>query len=200
MKSKIKETISDIIFCGGGCILYSVAISVFAEGNGIIQGGITGVAMLVNHLFPLIPIGLASFVLNVPLFIIAFFRIGGRFIAKSFFVTLFLSASIDALSFIPSYTGDKMLASVICGVLSGISMAMILMRNSTSGGTDIVARLIRLKKPHFSMGRLILITDFVVIALAGLVYRNVESAMYSLILIFVSSLVLDKILFNRENR
>ncbi|MBQ7956508.1 MAG: YitT family protein [Clostridia bacterium] len=195
MKNKIKETFYDIIFCGGGCILYSVAISVFAEDNGITQGGITGVAMLVNFLFPLIPTGVASFIFNVPLFILAFFRIGGKFIAKSFLVTTFLSFSIDALSFLPSYTGDRMLSSIFCGVLSGISMAMILMRDLTSGGTDIVAKLIRLKKPHFSMGRLILITDFIVIALAGAVYRNAESAMYSLVLIFVSSYVLDKILF-----
>lgn len=195
MKNKLKETFFDIIFCGGGCILYSVAISVFAEDNSIAQGGVTGVAMLVNFLFPVIPTGIAAFLLNVPLFILAFLKIGGKFIAKSFLVTSFLSFCIDVFSFLPSYTGDKMLASVFCGVLSGVSISMILMRNLTSGGTDIVAKLIRIKKPHFSMGRLILITDFIVIALAGAVYRNAESAMYSLVLIFVSSFVLDKILF-----
>ena len=195
MKNKIKETFLDIIFCGGGCILYSAAISVFLEDNGIAQGGVTGFSMLINYLFPALPTGVVSLVLNIPLFIVAFKKIGGKFILKSFLVTVFLSLSIDALSFLPSYKGDKMLTVIFCGVLSGLSMALILMRNLTSGGTDILAKLIKLKKPHLSMGRLILISDFIIVFLSGLVYGNAESAMYSLILIFVSSYVLDKILF-----
>ena len=195
MKNKIKEIFLDIIFCGGGCIIYSAAISVFLENNNIAQGGVTGFAMLVNYIFPILPIGVVSLLLNIPLFLTAWKKIGGKFIAKSFFVTLFLSVSIDALSFLPSYQGDKILSVVFCGVLSGIAMALILMRNLTSGGTDILAKLIRLKKPHFSMGKLILISDFAVVLLSSVVYKNIESAMYSLILIFISSYVLDKILF-----
>lgn len=191
----MKETFLDIIFCGGGCIIYSAAISVFLDGNDIAQGGVTGLAMLINSIFPLLPIGAVSLFLNTPLFIIAFKKIGGRFIIKSFLVTVFLSFFIDALSFLPSYKGDKMLSVIFCGVLSGLSMALILMRNLTSGGTDILAKLIKMKKPHLSMGRLILISDFIVVILSGVVYKNAESAMYSLILIFVSSSVLDKILF-----
>ena len=195
MKNKIKQIFLDIIFCGGGCIIYSTAFSVFLEGNDIAQGGVTGVSMLVNHLFPILPVGIVSLLLNIPLFASAFKKIGGKFILKSFFVTVFLSFSIDTLSFLPAYKGDKMLSVIFCGVLSGISMALILMRNLTSGGTDILAKLIKLKKPHLSMGRLILISDFVVIVFSGFVYGNAESAMYSLVLIFVSSYVLDKILF-----
>ena len=151
--------------------------------------------MLINYLFPAIPTGVASFLLNVPLFIAAFIKIGGKFILKSFFVTIFLSFSIDAFSFMPSYTGDKMVSAIFCGVLSGIAVAMILMRNLTSGGTDILAKLIRLKKSHFSMGKLILISDFFVVVLAGIVYRNFESVMYSLIMLFATSYIIDKILF-----
>ncbi len=195
MKNKIKETFLDIIFCGGGCIIYSAAISVFLKDNNIAQGGVTGFSMLVNSLFPFLPIGIVSLVLNIPLFIAALRKIGGKFIIKSFLVTVFLSVSIDGLSFLPSYKGDKMLSVIFCGVLSGLSMALILMRNLTSGGTDILAKLIKLKKPHLSMGRLILISDFLVVILSGIVYKNAESAMYSLILIFVSSYVIDKILF-----
>ncbi len=195
MKNKIKETFLDVIFCGGGCILYSVAIAVFAEKNGIAHGGVTGVAMLINYLFPMIPTGVASFLLNVPLFVVAFLKIGGKFISGSFLVTAFLSFSIDAFAFLPAYTGDKMVSAIFCGVLSGVAIAMILMRNLTSGGTDILAKLIRLKKSHFSMGKLILISDFFVVILAGIVYRNFESVMYSLIMLFATSYIIDKILF-----
>lgn len=195
MKNKIKESFLDIIFCGGGCILYSAAIHIFAEDNDIAQGGVTGIAMLINFIFPKVPIGTIALFLNLPLFLLAWKMIGGKFIAKSFLVTIFLSVSIDALSFLPSYTGDKLLASIFCGVLSGVAMALIFIRGLTSGGTDILAKLIRLKKPQISMGKLILIADFAVVISAGLVYRNFESAMYSLILIFVSSLFIDKILF-----
>ena len=195
MKDKIKETFLDIIYCGGGCILYSAAIRIFAENNDIAQGGVTGVAMLVNFLFPEIPIGVGVFLLNLPLFLIAWKKIGGKFIVKSFLVTVFLSFVIDSISFLPTYTGDKMLASIFCGVLSGISMALVFIRGLTTGGTDILAKLIRLRKPSFSMGRLILICDFFVVTLSGFVYGKIESALYSLVLIFVSSYVIDKILF-----
>lgn len=195
MKNKIKEAFLDIIYCGGGCILYSAAIRIFAESNDIAQGGVTGVAMLINYLFPKIPIGISVFLINLPLFIVAWKKIGGKFIAKSFLVTVFLSFAIDSISFLPTYTGDKMLASVFCGVLSGISMALVFMRGLTTGGTDILAKLIRLKKPQFSMGRLILICDFFVVVLSGFIYGKIESALYSLVLIFVSSYVIDKILF-----
>ncbi len=195
MKNKIKETFLDIIYCGGGCILYSAAIRIFAESNDIAQGGVTGVAMLLNYLFPKIPIGTGVFFLNLPLFLVAWKKIGGKFIAKSFLVTVFLSFAIDSISFLPTYTGDKMLASIFCGVLSGISMALVFIRGLTTGGTDILAKLIRLKKPQMSMGRLILICDFFVVILSGFVYGKFESAMYSLVLIFVSSYVIDKILF-----
>lgn len=195
MKDKIKETFLDIIYCGGGCILYSAAIRIFAENNDIAQGGVTGVAMLINFLFPEIPIGVGVFLLNLPLFLIAWKKIGGKFIVKSFLVTVFLSFVIDSISFLPTYTGDKMLASIFCGVLSGISMALVFIRGLTTGGTDILAKLIRLRKPSFSMGRLILICDFFVVTLSGFVYGKIESALYSLVLIFVSSYVIDKILF-----
>jgi len=195
LKSKVKENLLDIIFCGGGCIIYSVAIAVFAEDNGIAHGGVTGIAMLINYLLPAIPTGVASFLLNVPLFIVAFMKIGGKFIFRSFFVSAFLSFSIDAFSFLPSYTGDRMVSAIFCGVLSGTALSLILMRNLTSGGTDILAKLIRLKNSHFSMGRLILISDFFVIVLAGIVYRNFESVMFSLIMLFVTSYIIDKILF-----
>lgn len=195
MKNKIKETFLDIIFCGGGCILYSAAIRIFAESNDIAQGGVTGLAMLINYIFPKIPIGVGAFLLNLPLFIVAWKKIGGKFIAKSFLVTVFLSFSIDTISFLPTYTGDKMLSSIFCGVLSGLSMALVFIRGLTTGGTDILAKLIRMRKPQMSMGRLILISDFFVVTLSGFVYGKIESALYSMVLIFVSSYVIDKILF-----
>lgn len=195
MKDKIKETFLDMVYCGGGCILYSAAIHIFAESNDIAHGGITGIAMLVNHLYPEIPIGVGALFLNLPLFLVAWKKIGGKFIMKSFFVTVFLSFAIDSMSFLPAYTGDKMLASIFCGVLSGFSIALVFIRGLTTGGTDILAKLIRLGKPSFSMGRLILICDFVIIALAGFVYGKFESVMYSLVMIFVSTYVIDKVLF-----
>lgn len=194
MKNKIRETLLDIIFCGGGCIIYSAAINIFAENNDIAQGGVTGIAMLINYLLPVIPIGTGAFLLNLPLFVVAWRKIGGKFIAKSFLVTVFLSAAIDTITFLPEYTGDKMTASILCGVMSGFSMSLVFLRNLTTGGTDILAKLIKLRKPHMSMGRLILICDFFVVALSGLIYGKIESAVYSLVLIFVSSYVIDKML------
>ncbi len=189
--SLTKQWISDIFFWCVGGLLYASAINIFTAPNNILLGGFSGIATILNYLFGL-PIGTVIFVLNVPFFIIAFYKFGRGFIVKTAVATLISSLFIDLSAlYFPAYSGDRLLSSIYGGVLAGAGLGIIFLRGATTGGTDIIAKLLRLKFPHLSMGRVILYLDIVVIALSFFVYRSAENMLLALIVIFVSSQAID---------
>lgn len=193
---KIAGAVIDNICWIVGCSLYSIGVVAFALPNSIAQSGTTGLAIIVNHLFEFIPLGTANFLLNVPLMILAFIFIGWCFVAKTMWVTVILSATLDLFSkFLPTYTGDKILAAIFCGVCTGAGLAIVFMRGATTGGTDIVGRLVHKAFPHIQIGKVIMAADAIIVILGAVVFRSIESAMYAVIVIFVNSRLLDYILY-----
>ncbi|NCC87213.1 MAG: YitT family protein [Clostridia bacterium] len=194
-KSNFIDVIFDILICGIGCCLFATSINAFTVPNHIAPGGFTGIATITNYLFGF-PIGLVLFILNIPIMIVAWKILGLKFIIKTMLVTTALSILIDVFAtFMPVYNNDRLLASLFGGVLAGVGMALIFIRGATSGGTDILAKLLRLKWPHISMGQIILITDMLVVIISSIIYRSIESALYAFIVIFVSSKVIDYVLY-----
>ncbi len=199
MRKKISANVTDLMLWLLGTAMYAVGVNVFASPNNIGQGGFTGIAIILNYLWDF-PVGTAIFILNIPLFVISAKKFGKAFIIKTVFVTGLISVVIDiSKSFLPIYTGDRFLASLFCGVMIGGGLALIFLRGATSGGTDILAKLLRLKWPHLSIGRVILAVDLVVIALSGFVFRSLESALYALIAIYTSTRVIDIIIYGSGN-
>ena len=193
-RNKIKEFLADtLVFILGG-ILYSVAINCFLSRNNILNGGFTGVATIINFLFDL-PIGTVLFIMNIPVFAVAFKKLGVRFVLRTVWATLINSTLIDIGVLLPVYQNDLLLSSLFGGALTGIALGIIFVRNATTGGVDIIAKLIQLKKPHISMGRSILLFDAAIVVLGGIVYGNVESMLYAAVVIFVSAQVLDYIIY-----
>ena len=189
------DVLLDIIVCGLGCCSFALSVNAFTAPNKIAPGGFTGIGTLVNYLLN-VPIGAVILALNIPLFIIAWKLLGKKFIIKTIIVTIAFTIIIDLFStFVPAYEGDKILASLFGGVLEGIGLSLIFTRGTTSGGTDVLAKLIRLKWPHISMGQIILIGDVIVVAASSIVYRSLESALYAIIVIFVSTRVIDFVLY-----
>lgn len=199
--AKVKETVFDSLVWLIACLLFSAGLLIFAIPNQITQGGVTGIAIIINFLFNT-PVGLTNFLLNIPLIVIAWIYIGWKFVAKTLWVTVILSVCLDVLTPLLrdyAYTGDKLLAALFCGAITGAGLALVLIRGATTGGTDIVARLFRQKWPHISMGRVILVMDILVVLAAALFYDSVESALYAAIVIFVSTRVIDYILYGTGN-
>lgn len=193
-RNKVKEFLIDtFIFVLGG-ILYSIAINCFLSKNNILNGGFTGIATILNFLFEL-PIGTVIFIMNIPLFLIAFKKLGVRFVLRTVWATLINSTCIDVGMFLPVYQNDLLLSSLFGGALVGLALGIIFIRNATTGGVDIIAKLIKLKFPHISIGRSILIFDIFVVILGGIIYRNFESMLYASVVIFVSAQVLDFVIF-----
>lgn len=198
MKSNTKTLFIDIAAYLLGGIVYAIAIVAFIEPNLISPGGVTGIATILHEMFSL-PTGVLVLVLNIPLFILGYLKFGFGFIWKTAIATAVCAVAIDVMAlFIPVYTGDHILAALFGGVLIGVGLAIILLRGATTGGTDIAAKLIRSKYPHLSMGRLMLLLDTVIIISAAAVYRNIETALYSVITIYVSSKMIDGILYGSD--
>lgn len=188
----------DILAFIFGSALYAAGVVIFINPNHISSGGVTGIAMIIHSLVP-IPIGLMVLVINIPLFIVGFVKLGWRFIGKSAVCTLLMSIFLDVFGQVmPHYTGDRILAALFGGVLMGAGLALVMLRGSTTGGTDIAAKLINGKWPHLSMGRVILIMDTLILLTAALVYWDLETALYSVIAIFASSRVIDSLLYGAD--
>lgn len=195
-KETAKNGAIDVLFWLVGCSCYAFSTAMFTAPNHIAAGGATGLAIVLNYVAPQIQIGTWSLIINIPLFILAWRVIGLKFIFRSAIVTAMLSLVIDLFSlFVPAYTGNPLLAVVFGGVCNGAGLALIFLRGATSGGSDILARVIRIKIQHIPMGRMILFIDCVVILISGFVFKSLESVLYALIVVFISSKTIDSILY-----
>jgi uncharacterized membrane-anchored protein YitT (DUF2179 family) len=189
-----KEFLIDTLVFILASAAFSVGINCFLAHNNILNGGLTGIATILNYLFEF-PIGMGIFIMNVPLLLIAFKKLGIKFVFRTFWVIAISSVIIDLGGFLPVYKNDLLLSSIFGGVLSGLSLGIIFLRNATTGGVDIIARLIKLRYPHITLGKSIFILDAVVIICGGIIYNNIESMLYAAIAIFVSAQVLDYVIY-----
>lgn len=197
MRKKVTTFVVDILFMFIGAALYAASVNIFTSPNDIAPGGLTGVATMLNHLFSL-PIGITILALNIPLFIWGAFENGKKFLTKTIIATVFVSIIIDLMELLPfsyEYEGDTFLASIFGGLLSGVGLAIIFFRGGTTGGPDIIARNIHKRVPHISVGTVILICDAVIFIAAAVVYHSIESALYAVITVFVSTKAIDTLIY-----
>lgn len=198
MKKKILEFSLDLIFYACGCAIYAVAVTMLISANSISPGGITGISTALTYLFG-VPSGLLLLLLNLPILIIGFFKLGGFFIAKTFIVTIMASLFLDiSEAVLPKLYTDKILAALFGGILMGLGLSLVILRGATTGGIDIIAKLINRKFRHFTVGRLILLMDAGVISFAAIIYQNIESALYSVLAMYASSKIMDTVLYGAD--
>ena len=196
---KIKSMLWDLFLVVSGSALFSLSVNMFSSPNNIVQGGLTGIGTIANYLFSL-PIGTVVFVLNIPLFALALRSLRLKFVIKTVIATAVFSTFIDiGAYFIPPYKGDMLLSCIFCGVLAGAGLALVFLTGATTGGTDIIAMLIRKRRPDISVGNIMMIADFCVIALSLFIYGKIESIMYASIVIFISAKAIDFVLYGREH-
>lgn len=198
MLSKTLGYGKDLAFAGLGCILYSVGVVMFITPNEISPGGFTGIATALSFLSG-IPSGILFLILNVPVVILGFLKLGGAFIAKTAFASAVVSVSLDILGEkLPAATSDKTLASVFGGIIMGIGLSIVMLRGGSTGGVDIIAKLVNRRHRHISVGKIILAADGIVIILAAIVYKNISTALYSVVAMYATSTVLDKMLYGAD--
>ena len=174
-----------------GCVLGAAAYPLFLTPNLIAPGGITGIATILNHLAGL-PVGTVSLVLNIPLFLVGWKAMGKVFTFRSLAATVLFSFLIDILPLRPM-TSDPLLGTLYGGVLLGIGLGLIMRGGATTGGSDMVARMVHRRFQFVSVGAFLFAIDFAVVAAAGFLIGTGE-ALYALISIFLTSKVMDVVI------
>jgi len=181
-------------------VIYALAFNWCFDPNGIAFGGLTGVAQIINYIFPKVPIGITVIVLNIPLFLLGWRLLGDRLLVTSLFAMAITSVFIDALESIYQFPAmNPLLACIYGGVLLGFSLGVIFQQGATTGGTDLIARLLKLPFPWLPVGKLLMAVDLIVIVAVALVFRSLDSALYGVIALYISTLVMDGVLYGLDN-
>lgn len=189
---KIKKSIIDVIGTIIGSAIMAVGVSSFLLPNQLSSGGFSGVATITYYLLK-IPMGAMIMALNIPLFLFAGYRLGKEFFIKSLIGTFSLSIFIDILDKYPPITSDRFLACIYGGVIIGIGTAVILRVDSSTGGTELIANIIKTYNPYISMSKYLTIIDIVIIGLNVIFFKHIEIGLYSAIAIYLYGQMIDLI-------
>lgn len=194
-KDFFKDLLHDIL----GSLLYGTGIVCFFNSCNIAPGGVSGISIMLNFLFGA-PIGITGLLINVPIIIAGYLKLGKSMMTKTLKTILITTIIIDCVitPFFPVYKNDRMLSALFGGLLLGTGLALIFQQGSTTGGTDVLSHIIRIKYPHFSIGRAMMIIDCIIIGISVIVFKNLESALYAVVGLFCSTKILDSLLYGAD--
>lgn len=178
-------------------LLYAAAIALFLDPNQLAPGGVSGIAIILNRLTDL-PTGTLILIMNVPLLALGMWKLGWKFVLSTMVAVAASSVFTDLLAPYGPLTTDPLLAACAGGGLLSVGMGILFKLGATSGGTDILIRVIKLKYKHLKTGSLFLVTDCCVIATSAIVFGNIDLALYAAIATIVSSFCLDLVLYGRD--
>ena len=178
-----------------GCFISALGIYSFAVAAGVPVTGVTGICAILYRLFGL-PIGIATIVLNIPIVLFSYKKLGRAFFLRSLFCMVMFAVYTDTiLTHLPVYQGDRLLATICGGVIGGIGDALIYMQNASTGGLDFVTMAIKVKHPHLPFGNLTFAAALAVIVLNGVVFHDVDSVIYGLLFNYLVAAVINKVMF-----
>lgn len=180
-----------------GAICYAVAISLFLDPNKLAPGGVTGIAIIVNH-YTSLSTGTLVLIMNVPLMLVGVWKFGIKFFVSTIVATCMGSVFIDVAAGFPPASDDLLICAVVGGVLSGISLGLIFKAGATTGGTDIIARLLKLKYAHIETGTLFICVDIFIVIASAIAFKDIELAAYAGICVFITGKVFDIVLYGGE--
>lgn len=198
MKQTKSELIRNILMIFFGSTLFALGFDLFLEPSGISCGGVSGIAMLVVYTTQSkwLTVGLLSAMINIPLFFFGYKQIGKYFFFGSMFGMLISSIGFDLFAkILPVVTMDPLVAAVFGGVTIGIGLGVVFLAGASTGGADIVARLLKLKLRNFPIGKLMLCMDLAIAVATGVVYRQFTNTLYSIVTLYLSSIMLDKVVY-----
>ena len=186
------QVLCDILVCIIGSALVGTALSVFTIPNEIAPGGISGLSTALAYVLG-VRVSVLSLVLNIPIMLAAYRLLGKRSFLYTLLSTALLSGFIELASFLPVYTGNILIAAVYGGVLTGIGIGILFLRNITTGGTDLIALMLHKAFPNVPHGTILAVIDGIVVLIAVLVFQKIEVALTSELTIYFSSKVIDLI-------
>lgn len=197
MKEKTKEYVLKYFFITIATFFYGVGVTLFLDPNDIIPGGVTGIAMILSRFIP-IQTGTLILILNIPILFVGFVKFGFRFIVSTIYATAAVSFFTNILESYGALTHSMLLAALMGNVLIAVSLVVVFRLQATTGGMDIIVKLLRLRYPHIKTGTMFFLVDIVIICIFGILFQNIDAAIYALIGIVVMSMVFDNVMYGRD--
>ena len=178
------------------CIPFALAFNAFYAPNGLTCGGFTGIGQIVNHFLPFAPVGTVTFLLNLPLFLLGLKRHGRSFLLSSLYAVAVSSLFVDVLAAVYTFPPmEPLLACIYGGVILGVAVGGMLRYDTTTGGTELGARLLLPRFPHLPIGKICLVMDLAVIASYAVVFGSVLNALYGGVALYLTTVVMDMVVY-----
>lgn len=196
MKNKVCSVALDIIKTAIGCALFALGFDLFLLPGGMNAGGLSGLAMIFVYLTDFASVGTVTALLNIPLFILAGMKIGKKFFLGSLMGMVFSSVFIDLFALLPVSEAEPLLGAIYGGVICGAGLGFVFAAGVSTGGSDIIVRLLKLRYRHVPIGVISMSFDAFVVVLTGIVFRDVNAALYTGIAIFVSGKIIDGVVYS----
>lgn len=178
-----------------GSAIFALGFSLFLEPNNINSGGISGLAQAVAHIIGIQNVGLLSVILNLPLFLIGGIRVGKRFFAGSLIGMLVSGVLIDLFASFSIGFQDALVSGIYGGLLCGLGIGVVFAAGTSTGGSDILVRLLKLHYRNVPIGMISIAFDTFVVILTGIVFRDISRALYSGIAVFITGQVMDLVVY-----
>ena len=192
---RIWKKINWIILTAAGSAIFALGFSLFLEPNDINTGGISGLAQTLSHLLGIQNVGVLSIALNVPLFLVGGFRVGKRFFAGSLLGALVSGSLIDVFSLLSIGPQDTLVSGIYGGVLCGLGIGIVFAAGTSTGGSDIVVRLLKQRYRNVPIGIISTAFDACVVILTGIVFRDISRALFSGVVVFITGRVMDVVVY-----
>ena len=178
-----------------GSAIFALGFDLFLGPNDLNAGGVSGIAMILVHLIGFGSVGMVTMLINLPLFILGGLKIGKRFFVGSLVGMVSSSVLLDAFAVIPGVSVEPLVAGIYGGVLCGLGLGMVFATGASTGGSDIVVRLLKMKYRNVPIGTINMVFDLTVATLTGIVYWDITKALYSGIAIFITGKIIDAVVY-----
>lgn len=193
----MKKNLRNIFYILIGTVLYAMGVSLFLDPNNLAPGGVIGIAVILNKIIN-ISTGTLYLLINIPIVLLGIWKFGFKFMVSTSVVIVLNSLLTDVLAGLNAITTEPLLASLAGGVLIGVGLGLVFRAGTTTGGMDIVIKIVKTKYKHIQTGVLFLIFDMVIVTISGIVFGDFNVAMYAFIAVFVTGRVMDMVLYGGD--
>lgn len=197
MEKKRLNEVKNLLMITIAALVYAVGISCFLDPNKLAPGGVTGIAVILNSLVN-VETGTLYFLLNAPIVILGIWKFGIRFMAKTAFAITMISVFTNFLNPVGALTEDLLMAGAIGAILIAVGIGIIFKAGATTGGTDIIIKVLRQKYRHLKTGFLFLCSDVIIVSISGLVFKDLNIVFYALATVIISGKALDYVLYGGD--
>ncbi len=196
-KKSWKRRVADYLTLTVGAMIYAISISLFLDPNSLAPGGVTGISIILNRITG-VETGTLMFAVNIPILLLGMWKFGWKFILSTLYCTFLGSLFTNLLTPLGAVTRDPLLAALAGGALMALSLGLIFKAGATSGGTDIIIKLLRIRIPHLKTGVLFLVTDATIVTASAVVLKDIDTALYAGLVVIVNSILFDVVLYGRD--